>query len=87
MSRIVHLENGSAIHADIVTSFDKAVRAKDNVAKGEGSTDFWNFVEADMYMDLGSFYKTEYLDECFNTLADQWTAIDKEYEALFGVAK
>jgi len=40
MSRIVHLENGTAIKADIVETFDRAVVAEDNVARGVGSTDF-----------------------------------------------
>jgi|TARA_B100000902_G_scaffold399347_1_gene469744 hypothetical protein len=83
MSRIVHLENGSAIHADIVEAFDEAVMADDNLAKGEGTTDFWNFVESDMYLTLSNIYASSYIQEAFETLADQWTTIDTEFYALF----
>ena len=83
MSRIVHLENGSAIHADIVAAFDEAVIADDNVAKGEGTTDFWNFVESDMYMTLSGIYADSYIQEAFDTLANQWTTVDNEFYALF----
>jgi len=83
MSRIVHLENGSAIHADIVEAFDNAVMADDNLARGEGTTDFWNFVEADMFLTLSNIYANSYIQESFDTLADQWTEVDKEFYALF----
>jgi len=70
MSRITHLPNGSMIKADVVASFDKAIRDDFNLRPGFGSTDFWNFVESDMYMDLSGIYASSYIDECFETLAD-----------------
>jgi len=84
MSRIVHLENGTAIKADIVETFDRAVVAEDNVARGVGSTDFWNFVEADMYMEHSGIYNSEYIQECFDTLADCWSEVDNFYATMFG---
>ena len=70
MSRITHLPNGSMIKADVVASFDKAIRDDFNLRPGFGSTDFWNFVESDMYMDLSGVYASSYIDECFATLAE-----------------
>ena len=84
MSRIVHLENGSAIKADLVETFDRAVVAEDNVCHGVGSTDFWNFVEADMYQEHSGIYHSAYIQECFDALADQWTEVDNFYATMFG---
>jgi hypothetical protein len=70
MSTITHLPNGSMIKADVVESFQKAIRNDFNLRPGFGSTDFWNFVESDMYMDLAGIYASSYIDECFEVLAD-----------------
>ena len=70
MSRITHLHNGAMIKADVVESFDKAIRNDFNLRPGFGSTDFWNFVESDMYMDLSGVYASSYIDECFAVLAE-----------------
>lgn len=70
MSTITHLPNGSTIKADVVESFQKAIRNDFNLRPGFGSTDFWNFVESDMYMDLAGIYASSYIDECFEVLAD-----------------
>ena len=70
MSTITHLPNGSMIKADVVESFQKAIRNDFNLRPGFGSTDFWNFVESDMYMDLAGIYASTYIDECFEPLAD-----------------
>jgi hypothetical protein len=70
MSTITHLPNGSMIKADVVESFQKAIRNDFNLRPGFGSTDFWNFVESDMYMDLAGIYASTYIDECFEVLAD-----------------
>lgn len=70
MSTITHLPNGSTIKADVVESFQKAIRNDFNLRPGFGSTDFWNFVESDMYMDLAGIYASSYIDECFEALAD-----------------
>ena len=81
MSRIVHLDNGSAIHTDIVECFDKATQDEFNRRPGVGSTDFWNFVESDMYMGLSDFYKSTYIDEAFEKLADEFD-LDIAYDRL-----
>ena len=83
MSRIVHLENGSAIHADIVEAFDEAVLADDNLARGKGTTTFWNFVEADMYLTLSNLYANSYIQESFDTLSDQYIEADTAFLKLF----
>lgn len=72
MYRNTQLKNGSTIHTDIIDTFDKAIVSDQNVAQGVGTTDFWNYVEADMFLALASVYSTEYLMECFNTLADSF---------------
>ena len=79
MSRIVHLDNGSAIHADIIETFDRAVEAEENVAKGVATVNFWNFVESDMYMEHSGIYSSEYIQECFDKLADIWMGIEKRF--------
>ena len=64
------LSNGSAIKQDVIDSFNRAVENEFNLRPGFGTTDFWNFVESDMYMELRMFYASEYIDECFEALAD-----------------
>ena len=67
MSRIVHLENGAAIKADVIESFDQAVGNMENRTAGRN---FWNFVKGDMYYDMAHLYARTYIDECFDRLAD-----------------
>lgn len=64
------LQNGSAIKQDVIESFNRAIENDFNLRPGFGSTDFWNFVESDMYMDLAGIYASSYIDECFEALAD-----------------
>lgn len=66
------LPNGSAIKQDVIDCFNSAVADEFNTRPGVGTTDFWNFVESDMYMGLRMFYNSEYIDECFNVLADDF---------------
>ena len=68
------LPNGSAIKSDVIAAFNAAVVAEDNVAKGVGTTEFWNFVDADFTMDLARFYSYEYINDCFEVLATAWEA-------------
>jgi hypothetical protein len=70
MSRIVHLENGSAIKADVIEAFDKAVSNSENINSSGGLN--WNFVDADLCLDLGDFYSMDYLYECFEVLVDEF---------------
>ena len=64
------LPNGSTIKQDVIDSFNRAIENEFNLRPGFGTTDFWNFVESDMYMELRVFYNSEYIDECFEALAD-----------------
>ena len=64
------LPNGSAIKQDVIDSFKRAIENDFNLRPGFDTTDFWNFVESDMYMDLSGIYASSYIDECFEVLAD-----------------
>ena len=68
---LININNGSMIKSDVIESFDKAIRNDFNLRPGFGSTDFWNFVESDMYMELSERYNSAYIDACFEFLADQ----------------
>ena len=65
------LPNGSAIKNDVIESFNRAVENNENIQSGEIN---WNFVESDMFMDLRTFYASEYIIECFDVLADNLEA-------------
>jgi len=69
------LQNGSTIKQDVIDSFNRAIENDFNLRPGFGSTDFWNFVESDMYMDLAGIYASSYIDECFEALADALEAV------------
>ena len=66
------LENGAMIKLDVINSFEKAVANPDNI-KADNTIE-WNFVDADMHMDLSDFYASEYIVECMETLADAYEA-------------
>lgn len=68
---VINQITGSMIKSDVIESFDNAVRNDFNLRPGFGSTDFWNFVESDMYMDLAGIYASSYIDECFAYLAEE----------------
>ena len=63
------LNNGSTIKLDVVESFNKAVNLAENRVAGDN---FWDFVSADMHMDLSTYYAGSYIDECFDVLADEY---------------
>ena len=69
------LSNGSVIKNDVIECFDLAVKDEFNTRNGVGTSDFWNFVESDMYMGLRMFYSSEYIDACFNALADNFEGV------------
>ena len=64
------LPNGSMIKNDVIESFNRAVENPENI-NTDGSIN-WNFVDADLYLDLGAIYSEEYLLECFDVLADEY---------------
>ena len=66
------LSNGSMIKNDIIEAFNAAVANSENQHEGGGIN--WNFVDADLNLDLGTFYSTDYLYECFEVLVDNYFA-------------
>jgi len=64
------LENGAMIKQDVINSFEKAVTNPENI--NEDNTINWNFVDADMFMDLSMFYTDTYIQNCFEKLADEF---------------
>lgn len=69
------LPNGSAIKNDVIESFNRAVAQPENVEQGIGTTGFWDFVNADMHFDLKIWYNAQYIDECFDVLADDYEGV------------
>ena len=65
------LANGSAIKNDVIECFTTAIDNEFNLRSGFNTTEFWNFVESDMYMGLRDFYTSEYIDACFDVLVDE----------------
>ena len=65
------LPNGAMIKQDVINSFNRAIERPENMEKGFCSTNFWNFVEADMYLDLKTWYNETYIGECFDKLAKE----------------
>ncbi len=59
---------GAMIKNDIIEAFNAAVVNPENIHKGGGIN--WNFVEADIFIPLGVFYDTEYLNDCISVLVD-----------------
>ena len=64
------LENGAMIKNDVVEAFNKAVVNEENIHQGGGIN--WDFVDADLNLDLGMWYTSEYLYECFEVLVDNY---------------
>lgn len=62
------LPNGSAIKLDVIECFKKACGNSENW-NDDGSMN-WNFVDADMNIELSKFYSADYIYECFETLAE-----------------
>ena len=65
------LPNGDMIKNDVIESFNAAVNKPENII--DGNID-WDWISADMALDLGDFYNYNYLDECLNALADKYLA-------------
>ena len=66
------LENGAMIKNDVIEAFNAAVANPENQHEGGGIN--WNFVDADLNLDLGAFYNADYLYECFEVLVDNYFA-------------
>lgn len=70
------LSNGIMMKNDVIESFNTAVVKHENV-RADGSIE-WNFVDADMHMDLSGIYSSEYIGECMEVLADEF--IESRYQ-------
>jgi hypothetical protein len=66
------LSNGSMIKNDVIKCFKVAVANPENQHVGGGIN--WDFVDADLYLDLGAIYSEGYLRECFEVLVDEYFA-------------
>ena len=66
------LENGAMMKNDVIEAFNKAVANKENQHKGGGMN--WDFVDADLNLDLGALYSADYLNECISVLVDNYYA-------------
>lgn len=64
------LENGAMIKMDVIEAFNKAVVNPENIHQGGGIN--WDFVDADLNLDVGMWYTSEYLYECFEVLVDNY---------------
>ena len=58
------------INTQLAKSFNKAVTNAENF-DADGNI-IWNFVDADLNLELGIFYSSEYLYECFEVLVDRY---------------
>ena len=62
------LPNGSMIKNDVIEAFNAAVTNPENINSSGGIN--WNFVDADLQIDLGVIYSSDYLNDCFEVLVD-----------------
>ena len=69
------LPNGSAIKNDVIEAFNRAIKQPENIEQGIGTTGFWDFGNADMHLDLKVWYNAQYIDECFDVLADDYEGV------------
>lgn len=61
---------GSMIKNDIIEAFDAAVTNPENINTSGGIN--WNFVDTDIFIPLGVFYDTEYLNDCIEVLVNDY---------------
>lgn len=64
------LPSGEMIKNDIIESFNKATTNPENINTSGGLN--WNFVDADLCLDLRDFYSLDYLYQCFEVLVDNY---------------
>ena len=67
------LNNGSMIKNDVIAAFNNAVINEENIHQGGGIN--WDYVDADLYLDLGAVYSESYLNECYAVLVDNYFEI------------
>ena len=66
------LANGEMIKNDVIEAFNAAVVNPENINNSGGIN--WNFVDADLNLDLAHIYDHEYLYACFEVLVDNYFA-------------
>ena len=64
------LPSGAMIKNDVIEAFNKATKNPENINSSGGIN--WNFVDADLNLDLSLCYTSEYLYECFEVLVDNF---------------
>lgn len=64
------LSNGSAIKNDVIDAFNKAIDNPEN--QNADGTMNWNFVDSDLHIDMSALYTTDYLNECFDVMVDEY---------------
>ena len=64
------LENGAMIKNDVIEAFNAAVTNPENIHQGGGIN--WDFVDADLNLELSTYYASSYLYECFEVLVDNY---------------
>jgi len=62
------LPYGEMIKNDVIEAFNAAVTNPENINTSGGIN--WNFVDADLQIDLGVIYSSDYLNDCFEVLVD-----------------
>ena len=68
MYTVTNLETGVNYKCDVVKSFQDALDSECN-KWADGSIN-WDYVAADMHMDLSTWYAASYIDEAFEYMAD-----------------
>ena len=63
---------GAMIKMDVIEAFNKAVAKVENQNTSGGIN--WNFVDADLSIDLGVFYNQDYINDCLGVLVDNFYA-------------
>lgn len=64
------LPYGTMIKNDVIEAFNKATTNPENINSSGGIN--WNFVDADLNLELSLWYTSEYLYECFEVLVDNF---------------
>jgi len=65
--------DGAMIKNDVIEAFDRAVTNPENINTSGGIN--WDFVDSDLNIDLGGFYSSDYLYECFEVLVDNYFGV------------
>ena len=65
-------QSGSMIKTDIIASFNAAVSNEENINSSGGIN--WDYVEADLFMDLGGCYAASEIEEAVEVLVDNFYA-------------